>query len=146
KGVFQAKSLGDLSQLIEMAQYLGFACVGLVMALVATTTVMAVQDRVQEYAVLQTLGFSASRIFGFVLSESSILSFTGGTIGVIAAMITLYFSQLSVAAEAVAVAFTPSLTLALQGILISIFAGLLAGAAPAWQAASTEVAPALRHG
>ncbi|PQO45989.1 ABC transporter permease [Blastopirellula marina] len=146
KGVFQAKSLGDLTQLIEMAQYLGLACVGLVLALVATTTVMAVQDRVQEYAVLQTLGFSTARIFSLVLSESSILSFIGGTVGVAAAMITLYFGQLSVAAEAVAVAFTPSASLALQGIAISIVAGLIAGLAPAWQAATTEVVPALRHG
>lgn len=146
KGVFQAKSLGDLTQLIEMAQYLGLACVGLVLALVATTTVMAVQDRVQEYAVLQTLGFSTARIFSLVLSESSILSFIGGTVGVAAAMVTLYFGQLSVAAEAVAVAFTPSASLALQGIAISIVAGLIAGLAPAWQAATTEVVPALRHG
>ena len=32
KGVFQAKSLGDLVQLINMAHYLGYACVGLVLS------------------------------------------------------------------------------------------------------------------
>ena len=32
KGVFQAKSLGDLAQLISLAHYLGYACVGLVLA------------------------------------------------------------------------------------------------------------------
>ena len=41
KGVFQAQSLGDLAQLIGMAHYLGYACVGLVLALVATTTIMS---------------------------------------------------------------------------------------------------------
>ena len=35
KGVFQAASLGDLTQLIGMAHYLGYACVGLVLSLVA---------------------------------------------------------------------------------------------------------------
>ncbi len=58
KGVFQAKSLGDLTQLISLSRYLGYACVGLVLALVATTTVMSVQDRIKEHAVLQTIGFS----------------------------------------------------------------------------------------
>ena len=58
KGVFQAKCLGDLTQLIGLAHYLGYACVGLVLALVATTTVMSVQDRIKEHAVLQTLGFT----------------------------------------------------------------------------------------
>ncbi len=62
KGVFQAKSLGDLTQLISLAHFLGFACVGLVLALVATTTVMSVQDRIREHAVLQTLGFTGRRV------------------------------------------------------------------------------------
>ncbi|MCI0456220.1 MAG: hypothetical protein L0Z62_04470 [Gemmataceae bacterium] len=47
---------------------------GLVLALVATTTVMAVQDRVREFAVLQTLGFSPARIGQLVLCESLLVS------------------------------------------------------------------------
>ena len=73
KGVFQAKSLGDLTQLISMAHYLGYACVGLVLALVATTTVMSVQDRINEHAVLQTIGFSGPRVFCLVMAESVLL-------------------------------------------------------------------------
>ena len=74
KGVFQAKSLGDLAQLIAMAHYLGLACVGLVLALVATTTIMSVQDRIKEHAVLQTLGYSGPKVFGLVMLESILLS------------------------------------------------------------------------
>ena len=62
KGAFQAKSLGDLMQLIGMAHYLGYACVGLVLSLVATTTIMSVEDRIKEHAVLQTIGFSGPRV------------------------------------------------------------------------------------
>ena len=82
KGVFQAKSLGDLTQLIGLAHYLGYACVGLVLALVATTTVMSVQDRIKEHAVLQTLGFTGGRVFQLVVSESVLLSLAGGILGV----------------------------------------------------------------
>ena len=82
KGVFQASAVGDLVELIGFAQYLGFACVGLVLALVATTTVMAVQDRIKEHAVLQTLGFTGWRIFGLVLAESLLVSLAGGLLGV----------------------------------------------------------------
>jgi len=145
KGVFQAKSLEDLAQLISMAHYLGYACVGLVLALVATTTVMSVQDRIQEHALLQTLGFSGPRIFRFVLTESLILSFIGGLLGVGAAMLMLKLSSLSVGAEAVTIAFTPSLQLALAGMLVSVAAGLFAGIAPAIHAARTEIVPALRQ-
>lgn len=145
KGVFQTKALGDLTQLISMAHYLGYACVGLVLALVATTTIMSVEDRIKEHAVLQTLGFSGPRVFQLVMVESVILSILGGTIGVGVAMLVLKLSSLSVGAEAVTIAFTPSLRLALVGIVVSAITGVLAGIAPAWHAARTEIVPALRQ-
>ena len=43
KGMFQADTLSDLAELIGFIHYLGFACVGLVLSLVATTTVMSVR-------------------------------------------------------------------------------------------------------
>ena len=139
KGVFQAKSLGDLSQLISLAHYLGYACVGLVLALVATTTVMSVQDRIKEHAVLQTLGVTGRRVFGLVLSESTLLSIAGGLVGVAAAMLALQLSHLSVGAEAVTIAFQPSWPLAATGIFVSAVVGLLAGLAPGWHAARTNI-------
>ncbi len=145
KGVFQAQSLGDLTQLIGMAHYLGFACVGLVLALVATTTVMSVEDRTKEHAVLQTIGFSPPRVFVLVIIESLLLSLVGGLIGVGVAMTTLSVSSLSVGAEAVTIAFTPSVRLALSGVVVALVAGVLAGLAPALHAARGEIVPALRQ-
>jgi putative ABC transport system permease protein len=144
KGVFQAKSLGDLTQLIGLAHYLGYACVGLVLALVATTTVMSVQDRIKEHAVLQTLGFTGGRVFGLVLSESTLLSLAGGVLGVSVAMLVLQLSHLSVGAEAVTIAFRPSWTLAATGVLVSGVVGVLAGLAPGWHAARTNIVGSLR--
>lgn len=145
KGVFQAKSLGDLTQLIGMAHYLGLACVGLVLALVATTTVMSVQDRTKEYAVLQTLGYSGQRVFLLVMTESVLLSLIGGMVGVTTAMLVLKFSSLAVGAEAVTIAFTPSLSLATTGMLVALATGLVAGVFPAWQAARMEIVTGLRQ-
>ena len=118
KGVFQAKSLGDLMQLIGMAHYLGYTCVGLVLTLVATTTIMSVQDRIKEHAVLQTIGFSGPRVFFLVMTESVLLSIAGGIIGVGAALLTLKVNSLSVGAEAVTIAFTPSFRLAVSGLVV----------------------------
>jgi putative ABC transport system permease protein len=144
KGVFQAKSLGDLTQLIALAHYLGYACVGLVLALVATTTVMSVQDRIKEHAVLQTLGFTGSRVFRLVLSESVLLSLLGGMLGVGAALLVLGIGHLSVGAEAVTIAFRPSWSLAATGILVAAVVGFLAGLAPGLHAARTSIVSALR--
>jgi putative ABC transport system permease protein len=145
KGVFQAKSLGDLTQLIGMAHYLGLACVGLVLALVATTTIMSVQDRIKEHSVLQTLGYSGSKVFYLVMMESVILSLIGGFIGVGAALLFLKFNALSVGAEAVTIAFTPSFSLAMTGIAVALITGGLAGVFPALQAARTEIVSGLRQ-
>ncbi|REJ66402.1 MAG: ABC transporter permease [Planctomycetota bacterium] len=146
KGVFQARNLGDLKQLIDLSHLLAFACVGLVLALVGTTTLMAVQDRVKEHAVLQTIGFTGGRVFGLVLMESLILSAIGGLVGVGAATIVLWGSDLTVYTEAVSVAFRPSLTMMLTGLAVALVVGLLAGLAPARAAARAEIVPALRQG
>jgi len=144
KGVFQAKSLGDLTQLISLSHVLAYACVGLILALVATTTVMSVQDPIQEHGVLQTLGVTSGRVFRLVVSESTLLSFAGGLFGVAAAMLVLQLSHLSVGAEAVTIAFRPSWNLAFTGIVVSAVVGVLAGIAPGWHAARANIVDALR--
>ncbi len=144
KGVFQAKSLGDLAHLIEMTHYLGLACIVLVLALVATTTVMSVQDRIREHAVLQVIGFSGPRVFGLVVLESALLSLAGGILGVSLAILTLHFSALSISAEAVSIAITPSITVAITGIAVSLATGAMAGLWPGLHAARTPIVSALR--
>jgi putative ABC transport system permease protein len=145
KGMFQADTLSDLAELIGFIHWLGYACVGLVLSLVATTTVMSVQDRIKEHAVLQTLGFRPFRVFRLVMFESTVLSTMGGALGVTAGLLFLAWSGMSVAAEGVTIAFRPSWEIALQGLVASLAVGLLAGVAPGWHAARTEIVPALRH-
>jgi putative ABC transport system permease protein len=145
KGMFQADTLSDLAELIGFIHWLGYACVALVLSLVATTTVMSVQDRIKEHAVLQTLGFRPLRVFRLVLTESTLLSTLGGGLGVIAGLSFLAWSGMSIAAEGVTIAFRPSWEIALQGLIASVAVGILAGLAPGWQAARTEIVSALRH-
>jgi len=145
KGVFEANAVGDLVELIGFARYLGFACVGLVLALVATTTGMAVQDRMREHAVLQTIGFSPGRVFGLVMAECLLISAVGGVAGVGVAEGFLAWSRLAVGTEGVTITFAPSATLASVGIIVALGAGVLAGLAPAWKAARAEIVTALRQ-
>jgi len=144
KGAFQLKSLGDLSQLISMSRYLGLACVGLVLALVATTTLMSVQDRVKEHAVLQTIGFTGGEVFGLVVIESALLSLAGGVVGVVSSAVTLELLPMSVGAEAVTIAFQATGRLAAIGVAVSLLVGVLAGIAPAWHASRMDLVSALR--
>ncbi len=144
KGAFQASSLEDLIQLIELSHYLAYACLGLMTMLLATTTIMGVEDRIREHAVLQTLGVTGSRVFRLVLSESVLMSFLGGTLGVVIAAAVLAASSLSVGAEAVSIAFAPSASMAGTGVIVSALIGIVAGIAPAWRAATADIVTALR--
>jgi len=145
KGVFQAASLADLVELIELSHYLGYACVGLMTMLISTTTFMAVQDRIKEHAVLQTLGFSGRVVFSLVLTESILISIGGGLLGTGIAILTLAGTGLSVGAEAVTIAFAPSVRLALAGLTGSLAVGIVAGVFPALAAAKSNIVNGLRE-
>jgi putative ABC transport system permease protein len=144
KGVFESNAVGDLAELIHFANYLGFACVGLVLALVATTTVMAVQDRVREHAVLQTLGFTGNRIFGLILTESLLVSLAGGLLGIGLALAVLTWQKVAIGTEGITIAFLPSFAVAMTGLAVSVGVGLFAGVVPAWQAGRSEIVTSLR--
>jgi len=145
KGAFQASTLSDLIDLIDFAHWLGYACLALVLSLVATTTVMSVQDRIQEHAVLQTLGLRPSRIFRLVVAESMLVCTIGGLFGTAVALAALGWGGMAIGAEGVTIAFRPSTQLALLGCAISIGVGIVAGLFPAIQAARTPIVTALRQ-
>lgn len=145
KGAFQASTLSDLVDLIGFAHWLGYACVGLVLSLVATTTVMSVEDRIKEYAVLQTIGVRPLTTLRLVLTESTLLCFVGGVSGTLFALIALQIGGFAIGAEGATIAFRPTLSLAITGSFVSVVVGLVAGIAPAIQAATIPIVTALRQ-
>lgn len=145
KGAFQASTLSDLVDLIGFAHWLGYACVGLVLSLVATTTVMSVQDRIKEYAVLQTIGVRPLTTMRLVLTESTLLCVVGGAFGTLMAILALGFGGFAIGAEGATIAFRPSSSLALSGVIVSAIVGLVAGMAPAIQASTVPIVNALRQ-
>lgn len=145
KGAFQASTLSDLVDLIGFAHWLGYACLGLVLSLVATTTVMSVQDRIKEYAVLQTIGVRPLQAMRLVLTESCILCLVGGTIGTLLANGALSVGGFAIGAEGATIAFRPSLGLLFSGTAVSLLVGLIAGIAPAIQAATVPIVEALQE-
>ncbi len=145
KGAFQASTLSDLVDLIGFAHWLGYACVGLVLSLVATTTVMSVQDRIKEYAVLQTIGVRPLTALRLVLTESTLLCLAGGISGTQLALLTLQVGGFAIGAEGATIAFRPTLSLGITGTLVSFAVGIVAGMAPAIQVATIPIVNALRQ-
>ncbi len=145
KGAFQASTLSDLVDLIGFAHWLGYACVGLVLSLVATTTLMSVQDRFKEYAVLQTIGFRPLRTMRLVLLESVLLCLVGGSTGTLSALTMLALGGFAIGAEGATIAFEPTIKLGATGLLVSALLGVLAGIAPALGVSRLSIVSALRQ-
>jgi len=145
KGAFQASTLSDLVDLIGFAHWLGYACVGLVLSLVATTTLMSVQDRFKEYAVLQTIGFRPLRTMRLVLLESLLLCLVGGSTGTLSALTMLALGGFAIGAEGATIAFEPTINLGATGLIVSALLGVLAGIAPALGVSRLSIVSALRQ-
>lgn len=112
------------------------------------TMYTSVAERNREIATLKALGFGGSEIVVSVLVESLMLSLLGGVIGGGLAYVvfngftvsTLNFSGFSQVVFAFAV--TPPLLV--QGVIIAVVIGVIAGLFPAIQAARRPVSTALR--
>jgi len=134
----------DLVDLIGFAHWLGYACVALVLSLVATTTIMSVQDRMKEYAVLQTIGVRPIRTMRLVLAESTVLCLLGGVAGSFVALLVLYFGRFAIGAEGATISFQPSWHLVLSSIVTSLIVGVAAGLLPAFQTARMSIVHELK--
>jgi len=75
KGVFQASSLADLIGLVDISRYLGCARLGLMAVLLPMKTIKTVENRIQEHAILQTLGLTVGSVFRLVMTECLLTSF-----------------------------------------------------------------------
>jgi putative ABC transport system permease protein len=144
KVAFLEDAVRDLREILRFASALAAACVAVVLALVANTVVMSVQERIREFGVLRTLGYGARHLAGLVLAEAAVLSLAGGGFGVLAAILTVRLTHLTFGAEGVTVALSADAGLAAQGLLIALAAGAVAGLLPAWRASRVEIVAAIR--
>jgi putative ABC transport system permease protein len=143
KGAFQASTLADLVDLIGFAHWLGYASVGLVLSLLATTALMATQDRIKEHAVLQVLGVRPTLVARFVVAESLFMCLFGGLLGTTVALMALLWGGFAIGAEGATIAFEPSLALGISGFVVSILVGVVAGLLPAIRVAMADLRSSL---
>ena len=117
-------------------------CVNVASLLLARSTV-----RTREFAVRQAIGASAGRVARQVLTESILLSLVGGVLAVVV-LATLPGRLLALIPGDVPriTEFHVDWRLAAVGLSLSIGAGILFGASPAWRAASISPIRDLNEG
>jgi putative ABC transport system permease protein len=114
----------------------------------ANTASMSVRERFGEIAVLKAVGWSRRLIFGTLLAEAVLLSTVGGAIG---AAVSFALTQVLRGAAGWNPALGPlggfvvSQAVAVQGLFLALFVGMISGIVPAFGAARRGVAETLRE-
>lgn len=141
---FVASAAADVVEIVAFTRWLGWGCLVAVLALVGNAIVMAVQDRIREHAVLQTLGFGSGLIARLILLESTLLAVGGGLIGSVLALAALRWGHFSLSVEGTSIPIDSDLGVIGWGLLCSVLLGAFAGAWPAWQASRREIVECFR--
>jgi putative ABC transport system permease protein len=109
----------------------------------ANTMAQSVRERTNELGVLKTLGFSNHGVLGLVLAESVLVTTLGGLAGMLLAW------GVGVQFEPVLDQYLPGFRVPgaafVQAVVFMVALGVVAGAAPAWQAMRLQIVEALRR-
>lgn len=131
--------MGQVDVLLLMAVGLAFG-VGAIG--IANTMIMSTMERVPEFGVLRTNGWSSRQILRLVTLESFYLGMVSGLVGCGLAIAGCRFANLFLSDG---VRLVPTPTILIQGLVLSILTGMLAGIYPAWRASRWSPMEAIRY-
>jgi putative ABC transport system permease protein len=134
-----AGQVGDIA--LITASILG-AVFFTILLVTGNTMSQSVRERTGEWGVLKALGFTSLQVLGFVLTESFLLSITGGIAGL--ALARILISGGDPTGGMLPNFFFPTADIA-AGFAISVLLGFATGVFPAVQAMRLRVADALRR-
>ena len=122
---------------------MGTAIVIAIMLVSMNTMMMAARERTREVAVLKAVGFTDRTILGLVLTESLLISLTGGILGTVLARVV--YGATGFTGGGFFPSFVVTFSTMGRATGIAVIMGLLSGAIPAWNASRLKVVDALRH-
>ncbi|MGD1933059.1 MAG: ABC transporter permease [Candidatus Phaeomarinobacter sp.] len=136
--VAQFGDLALVTMLILAAAFLSL------LMIVASTTALAIQQRVREIGILKALGFSHKRVLVLLMGESLIVTLIAGTLGLVLAG---YFVRVSAnSLVSIAPGISVSAEIAAIGVVSMIVLAIVASAVPAWRAVNATTSTVLRRG
>lgn len=140
---FQLSFISMTEAIVIAIQLVSFVIIFIIMAVVANTMAMTARERIGEYAVFKTLGFSGFHIAGLIFGESIFVTMVGATLGIFLTFpvakifsqeLSTYFPVFNVATETI-----------YMDIAASFLVALIAGIFPSWRAINIRIADGLRR-
>jgi putative ABC transport system permease protein len=144
EAAFQQSFVSMSGAIITAMNFVSFVIIGVILLVLANTMVMTARERVREYAVLKTLGFTTGHIVGLIAGESLCIAFVGGGIG-----IALSFPMVNAIGATIPSGWFPifdlkPMTLVLSG-LSALVVGIIAALFPVWRATTMRIVDGLRQ-
>lgn len=118
---------------------------------VSNIMLVLVKERTQEIGIRRALGAPPSAIIGQILSESFVLTFIAGVlgltagVGVLSVADSIYYQAVTVAQEGIEVSWQVSFGTAMLSLVILVAGSLLAGVIPALRALGIKAVDAIRE-
>ena len=134
------EQIGNLSLILTSVVFAAFF---VILVIVGNSMMLSIRERTAEIGVMKTLGFTSTRIFRMVLSESLLLALLGGVLGLLASrLLVVLVNQAPIQLP----------TLVVDGrvwtdaLLFMIGLGFITGIVPAVNALRLNIITALSRG
>jgi putative ABC transport system permease protein len=140
---FQLSFVSMSGAIITALRVVSYIIIGIILLVLANTMIMTARERMREYAVLKTLGFTSGHLLGLIAGESLAIAAIGGILGLwltfpisagIAEQLSSFFPVFTV---------EPS-TMILAGSL-SLLVGIISAIFPMLRAMHTSIVDGLRQ-
>lgn len=140
---FSAGFIAGFDTIITGMKVISFLIIGVILLVLANTMIMGARERVNEFALLKTLGFRPFHIFGLLFGESLAIAVCGGIIGIglsyavvsfIAVVLATFFSSIFIATKTI-----------IFSLLLAMLVGLLASLLPIYRTIRTSIVDGLRN-
>ncbi len=141
---FQQGFIASASAILTAMNAISFIIIGIIMLVLGNTMIMAARERIREYAVMKTFGFTTGHLVGLIAGESIMISAVGSAIG-----IALTFPMTQGFAGVLPKGWFPifnvqAITLILACVA-ALFVGIAASVFPIQRAIRTRIVDGLRQ-
>lgn len=140
---FQQSFVSMSGAILTIVSLVSYVIVGIMFLVLVNTMVMTARERVREYAVLKTIGFTGRHLAIIIAGEALLVALTGGAIGLLltypvcagfSAQFPTFFPVFNVEPSTVTMA-----------IIAAVFAGAIASIMPLSRALRTSIVDGLRQ-
>lgn len=140
---FNKSFISMYSALFTAMNFVSFVIIGIILLVLANTMAMTARERITEYAVLKTLGFTGRHLMAIIVGESLLIACIGGLIGLaIAYPLIQGFQGMFPTLFPILPAF---FKIGLIAFAAAVLVGVVSATFPALKATRMTIVEGLRH-